>query len=35
MLDYGARILSDTTLDEFLEALPPRVPGRLDAAVPF
>jgi DNA processing protein len=26
MLDYGARILSDATLDEFFELLPPRSP---------
>lgn len=35
MLDYGARILSNETLDEFLEALPPRVPEPLAVAVPF
>ena len=35
MLDYGARILSDASLGDFLDALPPREPASLNAAVPF
>lgn len=34
MLDDGARILSDATLDDVLETLPPRVPEPLVVAVP-
>lgn len=36
MLDYGARILSDATLDEFFELLPPRSPVPLHGSeLPF
>ena len=36
MLDYGARILSDETLDEFFEFLPPRTEAAFSSdAVPF
>lgn len=37
LLEYGARILSDQTLEDFLDMLPPRSPLPLDvdAAIPF
>jgi len=35
MLGYGARILSDETLDEFFDSLPPRLPVRLKGEFPF
>ncbi len=35
MLDYGASILSDETLDEFFDSLPPRSPVRLNGELPF
>jgi len=35
MLGYGARILSDETLDEFFDSLPPRLPVRLNGEFPF
>ncbi len=35
MLRYGARILSDETLDEFFDSLPPRLPVSLNGDLPF
>lgn len=35
LLNYGARILSDETLDEFFEFLPPRTEAMFDEAIPF
>lgn len=35
LLDYGARVLSDETLEDFLDMLPPRVTQAQDAALPF
>jgi DNA processing protein len=35
MLGYGARILSDETLDEFFDSLPPRLPVRVNGELPF
>jgi len=35
MLGYRARILSDETLDEFFDSLPPRLPVRVNGELPF
>jgi DNA processing protein len=35
MLSYGARILSDDTLDEFFDFLPPRSPVHFHGQLPF
>jgi DNA processing protein len=35
MLAYGARVLSDETLDEFFDSLPPRLPVGLHGELPF
>ena len=35
MLHYGARILLDDSLDEFLELLPARMAAHLDGGIPF
>jgi DNA processing protein len=35
MLHYGARILSDDSLDELLELLPARMAAHLDGGIPF
>jgi DNA processing protein len=35
LLDYGASVLSDETLDEFFDVLPPRASVRLDGEAPF
>jgi DNA processing protein len=35
MLGYGARILSDATLDELFDSLPPRLPVSLNGELPF
>jgi DNA processing protein len=35
MLDHGARVLSDETLQDFLDILPERSETELDVALPF
>jgi DNA processing protein len=35
MMHYGARILSDESLEDFLELIPARMPGHVEASVPF
>ena len=35
MLHYGAKVLSDHTIEEFFDSLPARIPAKLDANIPF
>ena len=35
MMDYGARVLADETLEELFEFLPPRTAAAYDGAIPF
>jgi DNA processing protein len=35
MLQYGAQVLSDQTIEEFFDSLPARIPAKLDGNIPF
>lgn len=35
MIYYGAKVLSDQTIEEFFDSLPARIPAKLDGNIPF